>query len=207
MSGSHGHKLGIRCRCGHLRGTVADVSPAAGIRVVCYCDDCQAFATRLGREDILDGHGGTDIFQLSPARVTISEGHDRLACLRLTPRGPLRWYAACCNTPIGNTLATGRLPFLGLILGCIEGQGRSLDELLGPVRLRIMARFARGDLGDPDAHERFVLSHVFAIFRRMLRWRIAGDHKRSPFFDPTSGEPVSRPTMPGGTAPPAARRS
>jgi len=190
-----GRNLAIRCRCGHLRGTVANVSPAAGIRVVCYCDDCQAFAERLGRNDVLDAHGGTDIFQLSPAHVTISEGRDRLACLRLTARGPLRWYAACCNTPIGNTLATGRLPFLGLILGCIDAESRPLDDLLGPVRLRVMARFARGDLGGLEAHERFALSHVLAIIWRILRWRIAGDHRRSPFFDPASGAPVSPPEV------------
>ena len=200
--------LPLACRCGAVRGVAHGVAPNVGNHCVCFCDDCQAFAKFLGRDrDVLDPNGGTDIFQLSPARVTISEGRDRLACLRLTPRGPLRWYAACCNTPIGNTLATGRLPFLGLVLGCVDAEGRSLDELLGPVRLRIMARFARGELGDPEAHERFVLSHVLAIFRRMLRWRIRGDHKRSPFFDPTSGEPVSPPTMPGGTVPPAARRS
>ena len=33
-------------------------------RVVCYCDDCQAFLHYLKRADLLDAHGGTDIVQV-----------------------------------------------------------------------------------------------------------------------------------------------
>ncbi len=51
----------FRCRCGEVRGIVTDASPHTANRVVCYCDDCQAFAHRLGRADLLDAHGGSDI--------------------------------------------------------------------------------------------------------------------------------------------------
>jgi hypothetical protein len=38
----------LRCRCGHVRGVEIRVSPSSGLRLVCYCKDCQAFARFLG---------------------------------------------------------------------------------------------------------------------------------------------------------------
>jgi hypothetical protein len=58
----------LRCRCGEVRGFVADASPRTVNRIVCYCDDCQAFAHRIGRADLLDAHGGSDIVQVRPHR-------------------------------------------------------------------------------------------------------------------------------------------
>ncbi len=34
--------------------------------------------------------------------------------MRLTPMGLLRWYAGCCNTPIGN-MVSARVPFIGIV--------------------------------------------------------------------------------------------
>ena len=77
----------LRCRCGEVRGSVTNPSPRAVNRVICYCDDCQAFAHHLGRADLLDAHGGTDIVQVAPASLTFSHGQRRIAGLRLTPDG------------------------------------------------------------------------------------------------------------------------
>jgi hypothetical protein len=96
----------LRCRCRHVRGVAIDVSPSSGFRFVCYCEDCQAFARFLGRADVLDWAGGTDIFQMPPGRVKLTSGMDAMRCLRLSPKSRvLRWYADCCRTPIGNTAA------------------------------------------------------------------------------------------------------
>ena len=62
--------LPLRCRCGRMRGVAIDVSPSTGLRFVCYCKDCQAFAHFLERADVLDPAGGTDIFQMPPGRVS-----------------------------------------------------------------------------------------------------------------------------------------
>jgi len=70
---------------------------------------------RCGTVKILDAQGGTDVVQTRPANLTFTHGQDTLACMRLTPKGLLRWYAACCNTPIGNTVANYRMPFVGLV--------------------------------------------------------------------------------------------
>ena len=90
----------LQCRCGEVRGVVTDVSPNTVNRVVCYCDDCQAFLHHLGRADLLDAHGGSDIVQIAPASLSFVHGKERIVGLRLTPKGLYRWYASCCRTPL-----------------------------------------------------------------------------------------------------------
>ena len=69
----------LRCRCGGVRGVVTGVSPHTVNRVVCYCDDCQAFAHQLGRADLLNAKGGTDIVQVAPSTFSFVEGQNRVA--------------------------------------------------------------------------------------------------------------------------------
>ena len=188
--------LPVRCSCGALRGTVRGVSPDRGNRIVCYCDDCQSYAHYLERADeILDKHGGSDVFQLSPSRLVIGEGADRLACVRLTESGLLRWYASCCNTPIGNTLGSRQVPFVGLLHSCFDhaADGRSRDETLGPVRARVQARFAKGSRADLDAYDRGPISMLFQMAGKLLLARLRGEHAPSPFFDAGTGEPSVSP--------------
>ncbi len=189
--------LPIRCHCGTLRGTLLSAAPADGIRCVCYCDDCQAFVAGLEPPvTVLDDYGGTGLFQTSPARLTLSAGSDRLACLRLTAKGPLRWYANCCRTPIGNTLATAAIPFVGVFEACIDAAEPARDAALGPVQVRIMTRHASAPVPTLDAHPGFSFGHVLDIGLHMLRWRLHGDHKRTPFFHMPGGAPVAQPALP-----------
>jgi hypothetical protein len=190
--------LPIRCSCGALRGVARGVSGDRGARVICYCDDCQAFAHFLERAaETLDRDGGTDIFGMSSARLEITAGADRLACMRLTPNGLLRWYARCCRTPIGNTFTSRQLPYVGLIHSCVDhsSDGRSRDEVLGPIRARLLTRFAKGSLGQADAHQRAPVSLILRLLRITLAARLRGDHLRSPFFEAATGAPVSPPRV------------
>ena len=190
--------LPIRCFCGALRGVASGVSSDCGNRVVCYCDDCQSFAHFLGHADeILDAHGGTDIFQMSPARLQITEGADHLACMRLTPRGPLRWYSDCCRTPIGNTPPTRHVPFVGLIHSCMDhaADGRPLDAMLGPVRMRVHGRFAKGDRTELAVYDRAPVFMFLRLAGMALMGRLRGDHNHSPFFDARTGEPSATPRI------------
>src|SRR5439155_14721689 len=104
----------LSCRCGQVRGRVKNAGPRTVNRVVCYCDDCQAFLHHLGRTDLLDGSAGTDIVQVAPAALTFDRGATRIVGVRLTSKGLYRWYASCCKTPVGNTL-TPALPFVGIV--------------------------------------------------------------------------------------------
>jgi hypothetical protein len=188
----------LRCSCGALRGWVRSVGARSGNRCICYCDDCQSFAHFLERADaILDAHGGTDIFQTSPARVDLTSGVERLASIQLRPGSRVvRWYASCCGTPIGNTPADPRIPFVGLIHACIDSGaiGSSADAVLGPVRGSVFRRFARGD-GAALPAPRTALQ-VLRIARLILVARLRGDRRQSPFFDP-GGKPVAAPRVLG----------
>ena len=180
--------LAIRCACGALHAVLRSVSPGSGGRVICYCDDCQSFAYFLERADsILDSHGGTEIFQTSPARLEITAGAGHLASLRLRPgSNAVRWYASCCRTPIGNTPASHRVPFVGLIHGCldVEATGLPRDAVLGPLRARVYRRFARGDREKLRAPRGLPMLHILRLVRMVLAARLRGDRLRSPFFRP-----------------------
>jgi hypothetical protein len=179
--------LSLRCTCGDLRGWLRSAGPRSGNRCICYCDDCQSFAYFLERaEAILDAHGGTDIFQTSPARLEITAGVQHLACMQLRPGSRVvRWYASCCRTPIGNTPAAHRIPFVGVIHSCMDlnATGSSLDAVLGPVRGSVFRRFARGD--QTELPERLPVVQILRLARMVLVARLRRDRLRSPFFDST----------------------
>lgn len=183
--------LPIRCGCGLVRGVARGVSGKRGNRVVCYCADCQIYAHFLGRAgELLDEHGGSDIFQMVPVDLSIDAGIDQLACVRLTPKGVLRWYSLCCKTPIANSLPTGKVPFAGLLRIAF---GREAEEALGPVRERVFGCFARGDTSGIEAHERTSAWMLIRFAARMFAANLRGENRPLPFFDPSTGEPRIKP--------------
>jgi hypothetical protein len=137
----------LRCRCGQVRGQVADPSPRTVNRVVCYCADCQAFAHRLGRADLLNAQGGSDIVQVAPAALTFVQGQDRITGLRLTPKGLYRWHTSCCNTPIGNTLGPA-IPFVGIVAKAFDHGTQRADDVFGKPVGAILGKYA---VGEPPA--------------------------------------------------------
>lgn len=184
--------LPLRCRCGHVRGVASEVAPSAGFRLVCYCQDCQAFARFLERPDVLDAAGGTDIFQMPTGRVQLSAGTDAVRCLRFSSR-VLRWYTDCCRTPIGNT-AGPRFPVVGLIHSFMSEQadGRSRDEMLGPPLCRIYERSAIGPL--PASAPASPSLGVFVLrASRIFGWWLRGLGRPTPFFDDVTKAPLSVP--------------
>ena len=190
--------LSIQCECGSFRGIAHDVTPDAGNHVICYCDDCQAFQHFLGRtEDVLDAHGGTRIFQMSPGKFEITAGREHLACMRLTPEGIVRWFTSCCKSPLGNTLATPTLLFVGVIVACFEAENDEarLDAALGPVLCGVHGRFALGKPSNVDVHATAPVGLILRFMTRMLRWKLRGDGKRSPFFDPETKTLAVRPLI------------
>lgn len=187
--------LPVQCNCGTLKGRAIGIDADQGNRVLCYCADCQRFPHALGRaEEVLDADGGSDIFQTTPARLEFLEGQDQLACLHLREGGLFRWYAACCNTPIANTTGSG-MPFVGLVGNALRtgtAGGRDRDAALGPVRARVNIGTARRPV---EGSARFPIGNLLRFMSMILRARLRGDHKRSPFFDPASGEPRVQPRV------------
>jgi uncharacterized protein DUF6151 len=190
----------LRCQCGTIQGVLTELKRSN--RVVCYCKDCQAFAHALGQaERVLDARGGSDIVQALPKNLRFTQGLDALACLRLTPKGLFRWYAGCCRTPIGNTLPTPKLSFIGLLHVFLDSSEVCLDEAFGPIRTRVNTKSA---VGEPKPKEEGVGRTIGWFLRTTLKARFNGDYQRSPFFDPATGAPILAPrvlTNSGGSLP------
>ncbi|MEF8834476.1 MAG: DUF6151 family protein [Halofilum sp. (in: g-proteobacteria)] len=189
--------LPIRCNCGAVRAH-ADLRDHHARRAVCYCRDCRMFAHFLDRADtILDPYGGTEVVQLPQGRLRFETGRERLACMRLTRRGLLRWHAACCHTPIGNIPAHRHLPYLGLIHGCIDyrAAGHTPDSALGPIAWRVNAHDLAMPARDIDAHDGIPLRALIPVAVRVLGWSLRGDPRRSPFFEPATGTPIATPRV------------
>ncbi|MFC4353283.1 DUF6151 family protein [Fodinicurvata halophila] len=183
--------IAISCRCGSLTGAV---HPRGRVnRCVCYCDDCQAFARFLKRQDeVLDDFGGTEIIHLSQGEVSLSKGTEQLACMRLTANGTLRWYAGCCSTPIANTLPNRQIPVAGLVQSCLDVDQAALDAALGPVDMQVFTKYA---LQTPAPKMRGLVPGMARVLRVILRARLHGDHHRSPFFHADTGKPVVVPKV------------
>jgi hypothetical protein len=183
--------MNLRCQCGAVKGFVTN--PAKANRVICYCNDCQAFAYFLKREkDVLDERGGSDVIQTLPKYVTITQGIEKLACMRLTEKGLVRWYASCCNTAIGNTMATPKMSFVGLVHTCLASEEHSLDEVFGPVRAWNNTSTARGN---PKPKQVGLGSAIVWGLGMILKARLNGDYKHTPFFRMETGAPIVTPTV------------
>jgi hypothetical protein len=176
-------ELSLRCRCGQVRARAVEVAPDTTNRVVCYCHDCRAFARWLGREDLLDEAGGSEIVQMARGRVTIKHGLDRLSCVRLSDKGMFRWYASCCNTPIGNTVPS--VPFIGVIGAFFDPEDERSRAEAFPRAVHIWTRSASGPVPPGSAP---MLPMIVRVTRLVLTWKLrslGGDT----FFDPRNKTP------------------
>lgn len=171
------------CRCGQVTGRAEGVSPSNTNRAVCYCVDCQAFAHELGRAELLDAQGGSDIIQLAPAALTIERGGEQVACLRLSPKGLYRFYARCCDTPLGNVLNTA-VPFVGIERHTFSGD---VDAAFGPVRFSIKSECATGPVSKPSALR--MATELARVAGLLLGWKLGGRSFPHPFFERGAEEP------------------
>jgi len=140
---------------------------------------------------VLDAAGGTDITQLPPAHITITEGIDLLRCLSLSNR-VLRWYADCCRSPIANTASVPYFPLVGVIHSFMDVSDQSKDAALGPARWRLFEESATGPLpldAPPPASVGVFAQRVASI----LGWWMLGLARPTPFFVEGSNTPRSRP--------------
>jgi hypothetical protein len=180
-------KAELRCSCGEVRGQVADPSPRTVNRVVCYCDDCQAFAHRLGRADLLNALGGSDIVQVAPSALTFVQGQDRIIGLRLTSKGLYRWHTSCCNTPVGNTLGPA-IPFVGIVAKAFDQGGQRADDIFGKPVGAILGKYAVGD--PPAGSSGISLPLLLRSLGKVLGWRLGGKTWPHPFFKRETREPI-----------------
>lgn len=163
--------------------------------MVCYCDDCQAFARWIeeqGGERFVDDRAGSDVVQVWPSQLRITDGIDKLSLMRLSEKGLLRWFTDCCKTPAGNMLPNHRSPFVGLPSCFVHASdGGSLDAAIGAPFARIQGKFIRG--GCPsDVHPTAPLSVFARSARFLLRGFVTKQFRPSPYFDGDAPRVVAR---------------
>ena len=172
----------IQCRCGAFSGQISNTHLA--IRAVCYCKDCRTYAVHLGRpQAILDEIGGTDVVATQARHVALTGGIEHLACLSLSEKGLLRWYAKCCNTPIANTPRDWRVPYVGLVH---SGLKKPLESSFPRVQMHVNTRSAKGT---PPSMRWSQITALLGFLPTILFARVAGTYRRTPFFSP-SGVPI-----------------
>lgn len=178
----------LHCQCGAIQGDV-DSGHAYG-RAVCYCKDCQAYARFLGaRDEVLNAHGGTEILAVHPRAVRLTAGLENLACMSLSDKGILRWYASCCRSPIGNTPRNATISYLGLVRTCVPDLD---DKSVGPLRIALNTSSATGNVkATPFA----TFFGVIRILRNIIGARLTGKYRQNPFFEAGSGAPVKTPRV------------
>ena len=181
----------LKCQCGTVQGQLKDIEKSR--RIVCYCKDCQAFAHYLGKAgSLLDEQGGSNILVSQPQQLEFTAGVDAIASMSLSERGMLRWYASCCNTPIGNTPRTRAMSFIGLSPLCLADHGNNLDSDFGPVRMVSFTEGAKGKVAGTGIR---ALPVMIGLGVALLRSRLSGRYRGNLFFKADTGEPIVAPTV------------
>lgn len=182
----------VQCDCGAFQAELTGYPKNSPGRLVCYCKDCQAYLQKLGREDLLDTHGGTEVYPVYPSEIRIISGADKLQCNRLTQRGLNRWSTTCCNAPIANT-APG-FPWVGFLHSAFKANDAASPAALGPIRSRVFGRDAKGNPPFKIA-EKLDFKAVMAVFPFILKGKMFGKSKNNPFFQQDGKTPIKAPKL------------
>lgn len=189
----------LACRCGTVRGFVH--APERANRGLCYCRDCQAYAHFLDGakplldKNILDAAGGTQIVATQPCYLEFTQGFDALACMSLTEKGLLRWYAGCCNTPIGNTPRDNKVAYVGLVHNCLvtasqatmpQQVSEQLEQVFGPVGVVLNTKSATAPVESTPVKNTVA---ILRLIKSLMLARLTKSYLTNPLFD-ASGAPA-----------------
>ena len=119
--------------------------------------------------------------------VSFTSGIEHLACLSLTQKGLLRWYAKCCNTPICNTARNWKVPYVGLLSGCLKTDPAAFERSFPQVQMRVNTQSAKQ--APPPMRLRTAIS-LAGFMPRVMLSSISGAYRQTPFFDQAEGAPV-----------------
>lgn len=176
----------LSCQCGEVTGLAKDITHKNSNHIICYCDDCQAYAYYLGNEShLLDINGGLEILQMDAKRIQIEKGLDKVKSVCFSSK-LIRWHTACCKTPIAVTLTKPTPSFAGVVVSFVSNKND-----LGPINAKVFACYARGVPPTDSSHK---LSIKFMLyFLRMIGLSVFNyKWKMSPFF-PKNGQPITKP--------------
>ena len=186
------NSVALECSCGSVRGEL-NVNHGSFFHVQCLCCDCQKYASHLNQEKLLDEYGGTDLFQTYPAYMKITDGLDNIACVQLKEKGLYRWYAACCNMPVANTMSSAKVPFVGVPIAFLKFDNEQVKvNTIGSVSMKAFGKYAIGEMPS-DAHPKFPISYMPKILGFMAKGLITNKNTPSPFFN--EQEPIAKPKV------------
>jgi hypothetical protein len=170
--------VGFGCSCGQITGTLRGIDGWTGSLAVCHCPDCRAAEVYLHQPD--PDPNGVRLYQTTPDRIQFITGQDKLAVLRLSDKGLMRWYAVCCGAPLFNTMPGPKFGFASLHVARVADPAP-----LGPVI---------GDVNGPGGNSGLARL-VLGVLRRSTLARLSGRWKQTPFFDVGTGAPVVAPKV------------
>lgn len=119
--------------------------------------------------------------------VSFTSGIEHLACLSLTEKGLLRWYAKCCNTPICNTARNWKVPYVGLIGTCMKTDPVAFERSFPRVQMRVNTGSAKQA---PTPMRLSTVVSLAGFMPRVMLSSINGAYRKTPFFDQGRGAPV-----------------
>jgi hypothetical protein len=176
----------IQCQCGALQGQLAQ--PQRAVRGVCYCKDCRAYVSHLDKgAQALDSLGGMEFVATQAKYLSFTAGLENLACLSLSDQGALRWYATCCNTPIGNTARDWKLPCLGLVHTCLKADEAAFERAFPRLQMRVSTESA---FAPPPGMRLRTLVTLMGFIPSVMMGRLNGSYKSTPFFNSATGAAV-----------------
>lgn len=125
-----------------------------------------------------------NILQTTQDRIRMTRGEENLRVFRHTPRGGLRWYAACCDVPLFYTPMRARLVHVGMNVDRLADAGsigKPVGEAFIPTR-------------DGKQRHKGSLRFLNGFLTRFLAKSINGEWRNSPLFA-EDGQPIRQPKM------------
>jgi len=176
----------LSCSCREVCGVVTDAAPNTVNRVVCYCDDCQAFLHKLDRADLLDDQGGTDVIQLAPACLTFVRASSGCGSHREASTGGMQAAAGCPSaTPWLRQFRSS---------GCSHGHSRAKRRRPISYSVTRLGAFSAGMRSVTHRRDRRGSTH--GSWGERSAWSLdgarAGRHGRIPFSIARGEHPTSR---------------
>lgn len=169
------------CQCGSVTAQISPTGPEKGNHLICYCNDCRAYARHLGQADrLLDEAGGTAIYQVMANQIKDLKGAEHLAFVQMTEDGVYRWYASCCNTPFANTLQTAKFPLAGMPTANLSD-----TEAFGPIIAQVSTQEATTPVG-AFGRERVMKRTL----KKVALQKASAQWKKTPFFNAKTDAPI-----------------
>jgi hypothetical protein len=147
----------------------------------------------LGRSDLLDDNGGTEIIPVFPSAVKIMIGKEKIQCTRLSPQGLFRFSTTWCKTPVA--FRSPGLPLVGIPARMFSvTDSEILDRTLEPVKSRMMAQFAYGNV-PKQASKKLQTRDVSFLLPFLAKGKLLGKSKPSPFFESDGRTSIAPPDV------------